>query len=439
MDAYNKLRKIGIETFDIVSVEYNGSILEGIIMPRTVFVGKNIVIIKLKNGYNIGINIKKARFKLIEKGNTVKKVKKEELDTEYEIAVLACGGTIASKVEYKTGAVKPLFSASEIFSMFPEVSNITKVMGRNIMSIASEDMHTKHWKIIAKEVYKEVKKNIIGVVITHGTDFMHYTSAALSFMLKNLNKPVVLTGAQRSSDRPSTDARVNFICSLIAAKSDVAEVTVCMHANINDNICFLHRGTRVRKMHTSRRDAFKSINSLPIAKINFFEKNIDIIDMCYRKRNNSHVKLDDKMNENVCIIKIHPSIKPDFIRKLSDFYDGIVIEVSGLGHVPTNCNGVTKPIVEEIANLVSSNIPVVVAPQTIYGALNLNVYENGRLLLKAGVIGNYCDWTSETAMVKLMWVLGHTRNMKKIKEMMLKNYCGEISERRWLFEDCCNI
>ena len=167
-----------------------------------------------------------------------------------QISILSCGGTIASKVEYRTGAVTPIFRAEDIVRMVPYIKDIAMIKSKNIINIASEDIQPEHWQIIAREVYNEIKTGAKGIVITHGTDFMHYTSAALSFMLSNLAVPVVLTGAQRSSDRPSSDAFINLTCSVIVAKSNIAEVGICMHSSINDDYCYFHRGTRVRKMHT---------------------------------------------------------------------------------------------------------------------------------------------------------------------------------------------
>ena len=127
-------------------------------------------------------------------------------------------------------------------------------------------MKPEYWVKTARSVADEINGGADGVVVAHGTDTMHYTSAALNFML-DTPVPVVVTGAQRSSDRPSSDAFMNLISSVVAAKSDIAEVTLCMHAEEDDSYCLLHRGTKVRKMHTTRRDTFRSINALPIAKI----------------------------------------------------------------------------------------------------------------------------------------------------------------------------
>jgi glutamyl-tRNA(Gln) amidotransferase subunit D len=289
-----------------------------------------------------------------------------------------------------------------------------------------------HWQIIAREVAKEIKKKVDGIVLMHGTDTLHYTSAALSFMLQDLPVPVVLVGAQRSSDRGSSDNAMNLLSSVLtAAKSDIAEVTVCMHGSMSDDFCFVNPGTKVRKLHSSRRDAFQTVNALPYAKVWWLEKKIEYLREDFVKRGKRTVKLDDKINPNVGIVYIHPGIKPEFIENLANFYEGIVIAGTGLGHVPTNPfnDKFTRSLIPSLKKLIDSGIPVVIAPQTIFGRLDMNVYTAGRLLNEIGVIGNYCDWLPETAFVKLMWVLGHTKEMNKIKELMLKNIAGEISER----------
>jgi glutamyl-tRNA(Gln) amidotransferase subunit D len=409
---------------------------EGVLMPRSVLGDASIIVIKLDNGYNVGVKYKKGmKLELLKRGKSIKfapskKIFEKDLEKP-NVSILGCGGTIASRVEYTTGAVFPAFSPNDLILAFPELKEIANVNGRKIFNLLSEDMTAQHWKIIAREVVKELPK-VDGVVLMHGTDTLHYTAAALSFMLQNLPKPVVLVGAQRSSDRGSSDNLVNTICSVLTAtKSDIAEVTVCMHSSSSDETCFVHQGTRVRKMHTSRRDAFRSIKALPYAKVYYRKRSIEYIREDFRKRSAAKAKLVDKMNENVALIHIHPMIKPDFIESLKKFYDGIVIAGTGLGHVPTNPfnDKFAKSIVPALKSLIASGIPVVIAPQTLCGRLNLKVYTAGRLLNEIGVIGDGADWLPEVAYVKLMWVLGQTKNMKKVRELMLTSVAGEISER----------
>ncbi|MFZ8830350.1 MAG: Glu-tRNA(Gln) amidotransferase subunit GatD [Candidatus Aenigmatarchaeota archaeon] len=433
MDAYDILKSKGISVGDKIKVDS----IEGILMPKTEFVESDVIVIKMNNGYNIGIKlreetkvelIEKKEERLLEKPNT-----KKFDSNKPTVSILACGGTIASRVEYRTGAVFPSFSPEELIEAIPEIGEMANIKARKLFDLFSEDMQPEHWKIIAQEVSKEIESGVDGVVCMHGTDTMHYTSAALSFMLQDLPVPVVLVGAQRSSDRGSSDNIVNLVSAvLFAAKGEIAEVVVCMHESMNDDYCAIHRGTKVRKMHTSRRDAFKSINTSPLARVNYLERKIEYLTTSFRKRDKSRkLKLDININPNVGIFYFHPGAKPELLKEMSKFYDGIVIASTGLGHVGVNPGNdkLARSFLPTIKELIEKGIPIVFASQTIYGRLNMNVYSTGRILEKAGVIGNLCDWTIETALVKLMFVLGHTKDMNEIKKMMLTNIAGEISER----------
>ncbi|MBI2084495.1 MAG: Glu-tRNA(Gln) amidotransferase subunit GatD [Candidatus Aenigmarchaeota archaeon] len=434
MESLLKSKKIKIG--DKVSVEKGKSRYTGILMPRIGLGDTSSLVIKLANGYNIGIKYEKdVKVKLVEKGRPVR-FKPSEVTIRKDpskptVSILGCGGTIASRIEYRTGAVSPAFSPGDLLQSFPELKAIANIKGRKLFDLFSENMTPEHWRIIAAEVVKEINSGVDGIVLMHGTDTLHYTSAALSFMLKDLPVPVVLVGAQRSSDRGSSDNLVNLVCAtLAAAKSDIAEVTVCMHGSASDEFCYLHQGTKVRKLHTSSRDAFKSVNAQPLAKITYPDKKIELLRTDYRKRDGKKIKLEENLNSNVALVYVYPGIKPGFIDSLRS-YDGVVVAVTGLGHVPTNAGGdkYTQSLIPSLKNLIDSGIPVVIAPQTIHGRLNLEIYEAGRILEQTGVIGNYADWTPETALVKLMWVLGQTKDMKKIREMMMTNYAGEISPR----------
>lgn len=429
------LKSKKIKIGDRVSVIKGKLTYEGILMPRIELGDHSSLVIKLSNGYNIGIKFEKGmKIRRLERGKSIRfrpaKLAIKKDPTKPTVSILGCGGTIASRIEYTTGGVYAAFSPADLLLSFPELKDIANIKGRKLFDLMSEDLTTEHWKIIAREVVKEINAGSDGIVLMHGTDTIHFTSAALSFMLKDLSVPVVLVGAQRSSDRGSSDNLVNLVSSVVVAKSDIAEVSVCMHGSMSDDFCYLHQGTKVRKLHTSRRDAFQSVNVLPFAKILYPEKRIEYLRTDYRKRDDKKVKLDDQLNPNVALVYVYPGIKPEFIDSLRS-YDGVVVAVTGLGHVPTNPAGdkFSRSLLPSLKNLIDSGIPVVIAPQTIYGRLDLDVYRNQRLLNKTGVIGNYCDWLPETALVKLMFVLGHTKDPKKVREMMLTNIAGEIGKR----------
>lgn len=433
-----ELKKKKIQPGNRIHVQSGKKEYEGILIPRIGVGDLNSIIIKMDNGYNIGVRFEKnMNIRKLPGGKQIKfkpaKISNRKDPQKPTISILGSGGTIASRVDYSTGAVFPAFSPDDMLISFPELKEIANIKSKKLFDLLSEDMSTAHWQTIAREVAKDIKSKSNGIVIMHGTDTMHYTAAALSFMLQNLPIPVVLVGSQRSSDRGSSDNVMNLVsAALIAAESGIAEVGVCMHANTSDDYCFFHQGTKVRKMHTSRRDAFRSINAKPFAKINYEQRKIEIMRSDYRKRSSgSKLKLDDKINSKVALVHTYPGIAPKYIESLAQHFDGVVIAATGLGHVPTNPKGdeLAKSIAPAVQQLIESGIPVVFAPQTLYGRLNLNVYETGRMLNDIGVIGNGCDWTPETALVKLMWVLGHTNNLNKVREMMLKNIAGEISER----------
>ncbi|MBI2545357.1 MAG: Glu-tRNA(Gln) amidotransferase subunit GatD [Candidatus Aenigmarchaeota archaeon] len=434
MESLLKSKKIKVG--DKILVSKGKSTYSGILMPRIELGDTSSLVLKLDNGYNIGVKFEKdTKIRLSQKGKPIR-FKPAEMTARKDpnkptVSILGCGGTIGARVEYTTGAVFPAFSPGDLIASFPELGDIANIKGKKLFDILSEDMTPEHWKVVAKEVVKEIESGVDGIVLMHGTDTLHFTAAALSFMLKDLPVPVILVGAQRSSDRGSSDNLPNLVSAVVAAaRSDIAEVMVCMHANMSDNFCYLHQGTKVRKLHTSRRDAFQSVNVLPYAKISYPEKKIEMLRTDYRKRDKKTVKIDDKFNTNVALIYTYPGIKPEFIQSLRTF-EGVVIAGTGLGHFPTNPtnDSFTKSVLLAVKNLIDSNIPVVIAPQTIHGRLNLNVYETGRRMEKVGVIGNECDWTPETALIKLMFVLGHTKDMNKVREMMTTNISGEVSER----------
>lgn len=334
-----------------------------------------------------------------------------------KVTIIGTGGTIASKIDYKTGAVHPAFSTEELTNALPELKELAEIKTKLLFNILSENMKPKLWVEIARECAAELNSGADGVVIAHGTDTLAYTSAALSFMLKNLYKPVVLVGSQRSSDRPSSDASLNLLSAVKVATSDIGEVVVVMHGSANDNFCLIHRGTKVRKMHTSRRDAFKSVNVLPIGEV---RDGIKILQE-YRKRREEKVVANEKLEERVALVKICPGISEEVLMHFVDNYKGIVLEGTGLGHVTENL----LPVIEKAQE---KKISVAMTSQTLYGRVDMKVYSTGRELLARGVIP-CADMLPEVAYVKLMHVLGNTKNYEEVKKLMQSNIAGEISEK----------
>ncbi len=410
---------------DRVEIHRDKEIYEGILLEAPE-AEKGIVLLKLDNGYNIGFNKKDVReIRLVEKQETIKEdVKLESVNGKPAIGMIVTGGTIASKLDPKTGAVKWLTDPKELFKFYPEIFEIANVIKVDVPYLkGSENLDYKDWQKLAKATEKMLNdENIKGVIITHGTDTLHYTSAALSFFLGELNKPVVLTYSQRSIDRASSDAELNLKCAAIAAISDIAEVMVVGHASTNDDFCYAIPGVKVRKLHSSRRDAFKAVNSRPFAKIT--ETDLEIIGT-HNLRKKGKVKSDVNFEEKVALFKFYPGADPEILDYyLKNKYKGIIIEAFGLGQVATKEARLSWT--KKLKEVVDKGLVVCFVPQTIYGRLDPLVYSTGRELIDTGVI-YLKDMLSETAFVKLGWVLGHKNWNPKMR--MLHNFVGEFNER----------
>lgn len=419
------LESAGISIGDNVKITKQDISYEGMLLDRAEDADEIHIVLKLKNGYNVGINIKDASIELIKKGEKPK-IELSKLDIQkdsqkHDISIISTGGTVASIIDYKTGAVHPAFTADDLIRANPELLEHANIKGKAVLNILSENMKPEYWVKSARSIADEINDGAYGVVVAHGTDTMHYTSAALSFML-DTPVPVVITGAQRSSDRPSSDAFLNLLNSITAAKSDIAEVMVCMHATEDDTYCDLHRGTKVRKMHTSRRDTFRSINTSPLARVQ--NGGIEILDeqLRYKTRMGGEVELRDAVESRVAFIKSYPGISGELIDYHVDKgYKGIVLEGTGLGHCP-------EEIIPSIKRARDSGIPVVMTSQCLYGHINMNVYSTGRKLITAGVI-SAGDMLPETAYVKLSWALGQTDEIEEVEKTMQTNIAGEIEDK----------
>jgi glutamyl-tRNA(Gln) amidotransferase subunit D len=433
-------RKFNVKLGDSVMIETNNAKHMGILIPRYEYADVNHLVLKLKNGYNIGINLEK-----------IKSIKKtpEELDPtksvihnnmterdnagDYQdsqlsnLSLLSTGGTISSKIDYRTGGVMPALTAKELNDSIPELKKIANIDPEVVLSEYSENIRPDHWKLMAKKIANNVLSGKYdGIILSHGTDTMHYTSAALSFALENLPIPVVLVGAQRSSDRPSSDASTNLIgACTFATRSKFSGVFVAMHHTISDDVIACHIGTRVRKNHTSRRDAFHSIDISPFslvkkdqieicpqyADLKFHERNKDLENMIVRSN------FDDK----VMLLKFYPGFDCDIIDYCVEKGNrAIILEGTGLGHINKEC-------FQQIKNAVKNGIFVFMTSQCIWGRTSLTVYDTGRDLLEIGVIP-LSNSTSEAALVKAMWCLGNFED-KDILKVMTTNIANEFTNR----------
>ncbi len=397
---------------------------EGMLLEKPDNSDENTIIIKLDSGYNIGTDIKEAKVEKIADGEKpniqLDAVDKQLSDDKMNVTILSTGGTVASVIDYKTGAVHPAFTADDLLRATPELVDYANINAEAIFNILSENMTPEIWMKTAESIYDEINNDADGIIIAHGTDTMHYTASALSFMI-DTPVPIILTGAQRSSDRPSSDAFMNLTSSLVAAKSDIAEVAICMHATEDDSYCNVIRGTNARKMHTSRRDTFRSINMDPLAKVQNQKLRMYDEEVAYNKRGSVELALNNNLADKVALVKMYPGIETEVLDLYIDNgYDGIVIEGTGLGHCSDN-------LYDSIARANDEKIPVVITSQCVYGHTNLNVYSSGRRLLQNNVIP-VGDMITETAYTKLLWAAGQTDDIAEIRSIMQTNLKGEMKD-----------
>ncbi len=413
----------GADLGDSIEIRKGGDAYSGVLMPHHEFSDPSIITLKLANGYNIGIRAdKETSVRLITRKEERARAKIDlpKDPAKKDVAVISTGGTIASYVDYRTGAVHPAISAEELVFSAPELLDLCNVRAKVLYSILSENMKVTHWQGLARAIADELNSGAVGVIVPHGTDTMGFTSAALSFMLKNLSGPVICVGAQRSSDRPSSDAITNLLASTrLCVESDLGEVVVLMHGDTSDSYCLAHRGTKVRKMHSSRRDAFKSINVDPVARVE--GATVSFLSE-YRRRAKGPVEVLDKIDGNASMLHFYPGFEAEHLDLIVDKVKGLVIAGTGLGHV-------SEEILGSVRRAVKKGVHIFITTQCLYGAVNLNVYSTGRDMITAGAVP-LGDMLPETAYVKLMWALGQTSDPEEVKKLMQTNIAGELTTRR---------
>lgn len=424
--AKEVLQSLGGRVWANVVLKTDAGDFEGVILPRSETADGDHIVLKLKSGYNIGIRadriqeIKETGYK-----EAVYKIPEKEFPVspnKPSVTLLGTGGTIASRLDYRTGAVIPAFTPGELYGAVPELADICNLETLKLFGVFSENMGPEQYKALAIEIGRQIEKGVDGIVIGHGTDTMHHTSAILSFMVQNSPVPIVMVGSQRSSDRPSSDAAFNLRCATYTAgHSDIAEIMVCMFGPTSDEYNLLHRGTRVRKMHSSYRSTFRTIGDIPIAAVT--PELVTPIKTDYkRRRNDRRVDIKPVFEEMVSIVYYYPNMRPDIIESLIDNgYKGIVIAGTGLGHV-------NKPLYPALKRAHEKGIAIYMTVQTLWGYVQMYVYDTGRDMMELGVIPAE-NMLPEVAYVKLGWVLAQTTEPKKVREMMLSPIAGEITER----------
>ncbi len=424
--ALEILKKYNVRVWSEAKIDTTRGSFQGIVLPRSENDDANHIVLKLVTGYNVGVAIdtihnmvengyKEAHYKIPEREFPTSKNKKN-------IKLFGTGGTIASRLDYRTGAVIPAFSPGELYGAVPELADICNLSTDKLFAVFSENMGPAQYKVLAKAISDEIKRGIDGIVVGHGTDTMHHTAAALSFMVQNPPIPIVMVGSQRSSDRPSSDAALNLIhATKTAADADIAEVMVCMFGPTSDEYGLLHRGTRVRKMHSSCRSAFRTVGDIPMATVTRDE----IVPLRHdynHRRKDKQVLITPVFEERVSLIYYYPNMNPDIIDSLIDLgYKGIVIAGTGLGHV-------NKPLYPAIKRAVGKGIAIYMTVQTLWGYVHMFVYDTGRDLMSMGIIPTE-NMLPEVAYIKLGWALGQTSDLEKVKKIMLTPICDDITER----------
>lgn len=424
--ALKILKQYNSRVWGKVEIETTRGKFEGTILPRSENDDEIHIVLKIETGYNIGIDIttitsmkevdyKKANYQIPEKEFPFTKGLPS-------VKLFGTGGTIASRLDYRTGAVIPAFSPGELYGAVPELADICNLETEKVFAVFSENMGPKQYIALAKAIKQEIENGVDGIVIGHGTDTLQHTGAALSFMVQNSPIPIVLVGSQRSSDRPSSDAALNLMHAMYTAgHSDIAEVMVCMFGPTSDEYGLLHKGTRVRKMHSSYRSTFRTIGDIPLAAVTR-EKITPIHKKYKQRRKDKKVEIYPYFSDKVTMLYYYPAMKPDVLDALVDNgYKGIILVGTGLGHV-------NKEMYPAIERAQAKGVHMYMTLQTIWGYVHMFVYDTGRDMMAKGIIpsGNMLP---EVAYIKLGWALGQTDDPEEVKKLMLTPINDEITER----------
>lgn len=424
--ALEVLKKYNVRVWGKATIETSRGNFVGTVLPRSENDDDRHIVLKIATGYNVGIAVdtiigmketgyKKANYKIPEK---------EFPYTEGlpKVKLIGTGGTIASRLDYRTGAVIPAFSPGELYGAVPELADICNLTTEKVFAVFSENMGPMQYKKLAVAIGKEIENGIDGIVIGHGTDTLHHTASALTYMIQNPPVPIVLVGSQRSSDRPSSDAALNLMhACYTAGHGEIAEVMVCMFGPTSDEYAFLHRGTRVRKMHSSYRSTFRTLGETPLATVT--RQGVKPIKTDYNhRRKDRKVKIMPYFEEKVAMVYYYPNMMPDMIDSLIDNgYKGIVIAGTGLGHV-------NKPLYPALDRAKKAGVAVYMTVQTLWGYVQMFVYETGREMMALGVIPGE-NLLPEVAYIKLGWALGQTNDVEEVKRIMLTPIKDDITPR----------
>jgi glutamyl-tRNA(Gln) amidotransferase subunit D len=424
--ARARLEAFGVRVWsDVVASNDAGSTFEGVILPRSETLDDEHVVLKLKTGYNVGLHVERVR-SMTEVGykEAVYRIPEKEFPSRPElprVTLLGTGGTIASRLDYRTGAVIPAFTPGELYGAVPELADVANLTTKKLFGVFSENMAREQYVALAEAIGREIEAGADGIVVGHGTDTMGHTAAILSFMVQDTPVPIVMVGSQRSSDRPSSDAALNLIHAVRAAgRGDIAEVVICMFGPTSDQYALLHRGTRCRKMHSSYRSTFRTIGDIPLAMVG---DEFRYLTSRFRRRDPARrPRVSTTYEDRTTILYYYPGMRPDLVDALVEKgYRGIVIAGTGLGHV-------NKPLYPALARAVRAGVHVVMTVQTLWGYAQMYVYDTGRDLLDLGIVP-LDNMLPETALMKLSWVLGQTDEHADVLRLMRHPFAGETTDR----------
>ena len=424
--ARTVLERHGVGVWSDVEIESQQGRFCGLVLPRSETADDQHIVLKLVSGYNIGVAAASVvSMKEVGRREAHYHIPEKEFPVDPgkpNVVLLGTGGTIASRLDYRTGAVIPAFSPGELYGSVPELADICNLRTEKLFGVFSENMGPLQYVRLAERIGECIAEGVDGIVIGHGTDTMHHTAAILTFMVQDPPVPIVMVGSQRSSDRPSSDAASNLINSVkAAAEGDIAEVLVCMFGPTSDQYGLLHRGTRVRKMHSSYRSTFRTIGDVPLAMVD--PAGIRHLRQDYkRRRADRSVRINTAFEEKVTILYYYPNMLPDVVDAVVEKgYRGIVIAGTGLGHV-------NKPLYSALRRACEKGVHIYMTVQTLWGYVQMYVYETGREIMGLGV-QPAANMLPEVAYMKLCWALGQTDDREEVQRIMLTPVSDEITDR----------
>jgi len=325
-----------------------------------------------------------------------------------KILMITTGGTIAS-IQTNDGLI-PGLDGKSLLQYLPEIKNICEVDVVNLINLDSTNVYYKHWLLMAKSI-KENYDKYDGFVLCHGTDTMSYTASALSYLIQNSKKPIVITGSQKPINLEISDAKTNLLDSFIFACDDVSSGVVLI---FNGNVIL---GTRARKIRTKSFDAFKSVDYPRIAII----KDGQVIH--YINNLDKNTIFYNNLNPSVGLMKLIPGIDSSILDFMLNKYNAVIIESFGVGGLPSYEKYDFTEIVKKYTKL---GKVIIMTTQVPNEGSDITIYKVGHFLKQIPNILEAYDMTTEAVVTKLMWILAQTKNIEEIKLLFYKTISNDI-------------